>query len=200
MASEEYTIIVDGEKFVLTRDQLLSDPRNYFATYFLGDFGEARAGRRELVLSKEPLIFKLIHTHLRGYDVFPIPDSLVPSYMTKEGVVKNLLRDARFFGLELLEQSVLQEMESLDYRNTTNKRKIYMLAEGRGDTHVNWHIQEVSEPGFQLLLQRFKDEGFYAQIRTTPGLDIPAGFSLRMSWKSVRPHHDSVYALLESKP
>lgn len=44
------SIIVSGERFTFTKDQLESDPGNYFATYLFGGFAEGSQGVRELVL------------------------------------------------------------------------------------------------------------------------------------------------------
>jgi hypothetical protein len=103
---ELYTIIVSGERFNFTVDQLQSDPNNYFATYFLGDFEEAARNERELIVEKEPLLFKLIQAHLRGYDILPLADGCVPSYMTKEGALENLLKEALFYGLDILTSKI----------------------------------------------------------------------------------------------
>lgn len=110
MSTEEYTIVVSGQQFTLTRDQLESEPGNYFASYFLGRFQEASNNTREMKLQKDPLLFKFIQAHLRGYDPFPIPESFVPSYMTKEGALKNLLKDAQFFRLARLEELTWKEI------------------------------------------------------------------------------------------
>ncbi|CAG8669000.1 726_t:CDS:1 [Acaulospora colombiana] len=104
MSQDIYALIVSGECFKLTKDQLESDPGNYLATYFLGDFAEATDGVQELHISKEPKLFTLIQAHLRGYTIFPIPDSIVPPYMTKETTIENLILEAEFYGLEILEE------------------------------------------------------------------------------------------------
>lgn len=100
--SELYTLIVSGERFTFTRDQLESDPDNYFATYFFGSFSEASNGAHELTMEKEPALFRLIQAHLRGYKVLPIPDRIVPVYMTKETMLDNLLVEAEYYALEEL--------------------------------------------------------------------------------------------------
>src|SRR4051794_28541963 len=41
MPAERYTILFSGVTFRFTKDQLESEPGNYFATYFLGNFQEA---------------------------------------------------------------------------------------------------------------------------------------------------------------
>ena len=106
MTIEKYTIIVSGERFVFTADQLESDPGNYFSSYFLGGFKEVPYGTREMELEKEPLFFKLIQAHLRGYDVLPLPEQCIPPYMTKEGALVNLSKEAQFYGLWDLQKKI----------------------------------------------------------------------------------------------
>ncbi|KIM22409.1 hypothetical protein M408DRAFT_41835, partial [Serendipita vermifera MAFF 305830] len=101
-----YTILVSNEQFRFTRDQLESDPGNYFATYFFGEFAEASQGAKELVVEKDVHLFRLIQAHLRGYDIFPLPDAAIPPYMTKEVAIKNLHRDAQFYCLGKLEEKI----------------------------------------------------------------------------------------------
>jgi hypothetical protein len=116
MSPDKYTIIVGDQRFSFTRDQLQVEPGNYFDTYFFGDFQEAAEDTRELYLEKDPRLFTLIQAHLRGYNPFPIPDSFVPQYMTKEGAFENLLKDVEFFGLIRLEGLIKEEMAALDER------------------------------------------------------------------------------------
>jgi hypothetical protein len=110
MSLDQYTVIVSGERFVLTRGQLESEPGNYFATYFLGEFKEASNNSREMILEKDPLLFTLIQAHLRGYDPFPITDAFTPNYMTKDSALRNLMSDAKYFGLVRLEEAIEAEM------------------------------------------------------------------------------------------
>lgn len=106
MATPRYTIVVSGERFTFTRDQLESDSRNYFSTYFFGGFAEGSQGLRELVIEKDAQLFKLIQAHLRGYEIFPLPNSAIPHYMTRQGATTNLLLEAQFYGLERLEEKI----------------------------------------------------------------------------------------------
>jgi hypothetical protein len=106
MSDIHYILNVSGEKFVFTKDQLESDPGNYFATYFLGDFSEAANGTRELKIEKEPAIFRIIQAHLRGYAVFPIPEKLTPFYMTSEMFLENILSEAEYYCLGNLVQKM----------------------------------------------------------------------------------------------
>ena len=102
MSNVRYTIIVSGEPLNFTRDQIESDPGNYFATYFFGGFAEGSQGARELVVEKDIQLFKLIQAHLRGYEIIPLADTAIPWYMTKEGALNNLLREAEFYCLQIL--------------------------------------------------------------------------------------------------
>jgi len=110
MPPQKYTIIVSGQPFVFTRNQLESEPGNYFATYFFGDFKEAASATKELELDTEPLFFKLIQAHLRGYKVLPIQNAYVPDYTSKKVALENLRRDAEFFGLTRLVTLIDQEI------------------------------------------------------------------------------------------
>ena len=116
MPNTHYSVIVSGERFNLTRDQLESDPGNYFVTYFLGDFAESANGVNELVTEKEPLLFKLIQAHLRGYEILPLASTSIPTYMTMGTALNNLLEEAQFYGLERLVEKIkafqLEERES----------------------------------------------------------------------------------------
>lgn len=147
MTDIRYIIDVSGERFVFTKSQLESDPGNYFSTYFLGDFSEAKSGIRELKLEKEPAIFKIIQAHLRGYEVFPIPERITPYYMTSESFLKNILFEAEYYCLGNLVQKICAYLktQNLEYQlskwNTATNhsmggesksddksRKIYMAA------------------------------------------------------------------------
>jgi hypothetical protein len=121
----DYTIIVSGEKFILTQDQIESDPGNYFASYFLGGFSEAAAGTREMIVQKEPQIFKLIQAHLRGYDILPLSDKVIPYYLTKETMISNLLKEAEFYGLDRLCQKI-RDHQGIKTNQLREKR--YMAA------------------------------------------------------------------------
>jgi hypothetical protein len=110
MSRRKYTIIVSGQRFVFTRDQLESEPGNYFATYFFGDFKEAASATKELELDTEPLFFKLIQAHLRGYKVLPIQNVYVPDYTSSKGALESLRRDADFFSLSRLVTLIDQEI------------------------------------------------------------------------------------------
>jgi hypothetical protein len=106
-----YTLVVSGERFTLTKDQLLSDPDNYFCTCFFGDFSESQNSPTEIIIEKEPALFKLIQAHLRGYRVLPIPEGIVPAYMTRDTMVQNLLIEAEYCGLDELASRIAEYLE-----------------------------------------------------------------------------------------
>ena len=99
---DEYTVVLRGERFVLSRDQIFFDSPNYFTMLFTGTFQEAATGQREVTLHRDPHLFKIIQTYLAGYSILPLPDDWMPAYMSQEAAVKNLLADAQFYGLERL--------------------------------------------------------------------------------------------------
>lgn len=100
-----YTLIVSDERFRFTKEQLESDPDNYFTTYFFGSISEASEGKKELVIENEPALFRLIQAHLRGHDVLPIPEGYIP-YMSKEVALRNLLKEAEFYALANLVKKI----------------------------------------------------------------------------------------------
>jgi hypothetical protein len=103
MPSEEYTIIVRDERFVLSHDQLYFDAPNYFTLLFCDSgFSEATNDTKEAVLHRDPHLFQVIQTYLSGYVIMPLPESWFPQYMSKEAALLNLLADAKFYGLERL--------------------------------------------------------------------------------------------------
>jgi hypothetical protein len=124
-----YTLVVSGEHFDLTKDQLESDPGNYFETYFLGEFQEAAEGVKELTLHKEPKLFKLIQAHLRGYDVIPLSEGSIPQYMTRETATQNLLKEALYYGLTQLQEKIEKWIQKLEGdEKSKERRKEYKLA------------------------------------------------------------------------
>jgi hypothetical protein len=98
-----YAIIVSGERLTFTREQLESEPGNKFAEYFFGPTSRPSTEKRELKIENEPALFKLIQAHLRGHNILPIRDGFIP-YMTVEGVLENLLKEAECYALSGLVQ------------------------------------------------------------------------------------------------
>jgi len=108
MNFERYTITVSGVKFHFTQNQLQSEPGNYFANYFVN---QAANGTNTLTLETDPMLFRHIQTHLRGYNVFPIPEGFLPSYMDEMTALQNLQNDANVYGLGRLKNLVAEEIQ-----------------------------------------------------------------------------------------
>lgn len=102
MPTEEYTIILRGERFLLSSDQLHFDAPNYFTSLFQGPFQEAAEGKHEVVLYRDPHLFRVIETYLSGYQIFPLSNDGWPKHMSAEAAMKNLIEDAKFYGFEKL--------------------------------------------------------------------------------------------------
>ena len=60
MPSEEYTIVMRAERFLLSADQLHFDSPNYFTMLFEGPFQEGSEGKRKVVLYRDPNLFRII--------------------------------------------------------------------------------------------------------------------------------------------
>jgi hypothetical protein len=83
---KHYTLIVGNTPFVFTEEQLESEPDNKLAAI------SRRTNASELLA--EPAIFRLTQAHLRGYEIFPLPDTAIPHYMGKDTMIANLLLEA----------------------------------------------------------------------------------------------------------
>ncbi|KAK4705250.1 hypothetical protein P7C70_g957, partial [Phenoliferia sp. Uapishka_3] len=94
-----FTIILQGTSFVLSQDQYQFDAPNFFTAAFDGEFAEATT--RTLSSDHSPILFRFIADFLSGYQILPLPP--IPS-MTPATALRNLLLDARYFGLSKLER------------------------------------------------------------------------------------------------
>src|SRR5258707_11626680 len=56
----------------------------------------------ELILHRDPYLFKLIEAYLSGYPILPLPEEGLPKYMSTEAAVKALLVDAKYYELTRL--------------------------------------------------------------------------------------------------
>ncbi|KAG8799367.1 hypothetical protein FRC18_008311 [Serendipita sp. 400] len=181
-----YVVKIGDEEFRFTQDQLDSEPGNYLANHFLQGVNlrsdAAEVGDRNLLLEKDPLLFRLIQAHLRGYEVLPIPDSSIPGYMTKESAVENLMRDARSLGLRRLEQKMAQYQMSLT-RGTQVKlpiaQKKYKLATLKG----TWRAIDITETGFKTLLERFINARNFQPF--LPENFELSGYTIAVCWRDV---------------
>ncbi|KAG9085757.1 hypothetical protein FRC06_003460, partial [Ceratobasidium sp. 370] len=123
--SETYTIIMRGETFTLTRDQVEFDSPNYFTSCFLGEFTESRT--RTLTLSRDPELFRIILDYLSGYDVLPLHTSVIPSRMSLDLALRNLLVDARFYLLDRLIRRIGASVKSPSPTTVNPPTSYFML-------------------------------------------------------------------------
>ena len=105
-ALEEYTVVINNERFTLLSDQIMRDAPNYFTGFFDGPFKEASEGVREMKLNRDPYLFKFVHMYLCGYEILPLPNDNIPSHFSEESRLKNLLLDARSYGLNTLAEKL----------------------------------------------------------------------------------------------
>ncbi|KAI0700392.1 hypothetical protein C8T65DRAFT_580310 [Cerioporus squamosus] len=95
-----YKVIVRGEEFQLTHDQISFDSPNYFTTCFTSGFAESCG--RKLRLHRNPALFTLIVEYLSGYPILPLSADYLPAGMGVTTAHRFLRADAQFYGLEKL--------------------------------------------------------------------------------------------------
>jgi hypothetical protein len=98
--SDTYTVVVSGQRFVLTLAQIQFDSPNHFTNAFLGGFSEASS--RMMRLDSSPELFAFIVDYLRGYEILPLSPQTIPRTMDIKSATRNLLRDAEYLGLTRL--------------------------------------------------------------------------------------------------
>jgi len=89
----------------------MRDAPNNFTAFFEGPFKETSEGVREMKLHRDPYLFNFIHMYLSGYEILPLPKDNIPSYFSEESRLKNLLLDARFYGLDALAEELEAEQQ-----------------------------------------------------------------------------------------
>lgn len=110
-------IYAGDHRFQFNKTEVESEPESIFVEYIRDN--------NVPTLDADPYLFSLIHAHLKGYEIFPLPSQGVPyggeihsgsqllpvlPYLSKEATLKNLLRDATDFGLKNLVAKIEQEM------------------------------------------------------------------------------------------
>jgi hypothetical protein len=67
----------------------------------------------ELVLHRDPYLFKLIEAYLSGYPILPLPEEWLPKYMSSEAALKALLVDARYYELTRLVEILRAHLKTM---------------------------------------------------------------------------------------
>ncbi|KAF8601058.1 hypothetical protein BDV93DRAFT_475845 [Ceratobasidium sp. AG-I] len=101
-SSDNFTVVVRGVGFTLTRSQVEFDGPNYFTACFLGNFKESQT--RSLEVSRDPVLFGIVFDYLCGYTVLPLSADMIPKRMSLANALINLRVDADFYQLDGLVQ------------------------------------------------------------------------------------------------
>jgi hypothetical protein len=138
-AAKEYIISIRDRTFVLFDDQIRRDAPNYFTNYFEGFFKESQCGVLAMKLNRDPHLFTFIHSYLSGYEIFPLPKDNIPDHFSEESRLKNLLLDARFYGLDTL----AEELEAIVNGHSRSDGE-WSLSEADPERKEMWKILSVS--------------------------------------------------------
>jgi hypothetical protein len=114
------SIFVGDKKFDLTAEELATEPNNIF-----NEVKRASSLARQMpYLNADAHLFRLIHAHLQGYEIFPLPEGGIPFgrgamnevcvMLGREATMWNLMRDAKDFGLVKLVAKIEREILRLD--------------------------------------------------------------------------------------
>lgn len=154
MGDTEFTIIVRGERFILTCDQLRFDYPNYFTSYF----GIQPAHSRNVTTGippaqsdlrhRDPLLFRVIESYLSGYDILPLPEHGWPLHMSKQAALKNLLADAKYYRLH----GLVQLLQSSSEQTATTTVTDGPASPAASNTPATWRILKVRYCAFWLRL------------------------------------------------
>jgi hypothetical protein len=107
----ECIIIFDDERITLTKTLLLNEPTNIFLTRFIEPAdANGTKNTHEITIDADPLFFKLIQAHLRGYEIFPLADGVIP-YLSEEATLKTFLRLAEKFSFQNLRDRIMVELD-----------------------------------------------------------------------------------------
>jgi hypothetical protein len=122
-AGFKYWIRVHNEDFYLTDNELQSEPGNALIEPLTKSDtpsdNQPPQGLPSVSVHTDPNLFRLIHAHLRGFEIFPLSSQGLPLwtrvppnqvYLGKEATLNNLLRDAEEFKMMKLYGKIRREM------------------------------------------------------------------------------------------
>ncbi|KAG8824306.1 hypothetical protein FRC19_002076 [Serendipita sp. 401] len=159
-----YKVIVRERTFTLSKEQILFDSPNYFSTYFLGGFSEAAEGAKQLTLQRHPALFELVYEYLNGYDVLPIPESYIPS-MAPITTLRNLHKDALFYGLDELTTSLEKEIERVNSGTGDEVEGTYTLVVRDRNRRLFPKFYPISKSALPEYLEHFRKGNLLLQDR-----------------------------------
>ncbi|WAQ88697.1 hypothetical protein PtA15_10A116 [Puccinia triticina] len=91
----QFNIVIRGQVFKLSYEQIMYDEPNLFTTAFLDGFSEADT-RTLSIPGRSPALFALIYEYLSGYAILPNPDI----------DLRNLVSDCEYYGLQRLKDQL----------------------------------------------------------------------------------------------
>ncbi|KAI9615527.1 hypothetical protein H4Q26_011468 [Puccinia striiformis f. sp. tritici PST-130] len=91
----QFNIIVRGQVFKLSYEQIMYDEPNLFTSAFLDGFSEADT-RTLTIPGRSPILFAHIYEYLSGYAILPNPDI----------DLRNLVSDCEYYGLQRLKDGI----------------------------------------------------------------------------------------------
>ncbi|KAG8830662.1 hypothetical protein FRC17_004522 [Serendipita sp. 399] len=190
---ETWTIIIDDVRFRLDRMQLYYEPSSYLISQFFNPQGQSI--RTELAINGEPGLWKLIQSHLRGYEILPIKDGVVP-YLSKEATLASLNTIAIAYGFTNLQRKLQLELAA------TRPKKYRLLV--RPGT-ISWDAAssegvEISKETFEALIVKVACSPLsisVAQIQVTGYRQVVAWAEYNYEITSDK-KHTKTFALFES--
>lgn len=177
-------VIVGNVVFELTEEELRSEPDNLL----LKLIRPTHYSNSEPHISADPNIFRLLHAHLQGYEILPLPPQGIPvgqhgsSTIGSEAALANLLRDANDFGLKNLVGKIEKEM-AVPSRKVTSpegqlKRYRLIITGERGlMSNEGVYITEATKEAIILRLM-----GEDVEI-VGPDVPIPEGYRVLVAWR-----------------
>ena len=129
-----YTVIVRGEPFQLSKNQIEFDAPNYFTSCFCSGFSESV--QLALTLDQNPVIFAIIVDYLSGYPILPLSPQCLSLGLSVDSATAHryLLADAQFYGLSRLCELLTRPALSLDLQWTGYANEmvnLFEVAQGR---------------------------------------------------------------------
>jgi hypothetical protein len=112
-----------------------------------------------------PCLYKFVHLYLSGYEILPLPNDNIPRYFSEESRLKNLLLDARFYGLDTLAEELEAVIARTERSGIFEERQIGELGKER------WNVLFVS----MFTLHTELSILIYDLMIAYSGAQIPAG-------------------------
>jgi hypothetical protein len=96
MEVKTYDVYVQGRLFSLYEEQIRFDSPNELARHFDAPHPYFRnKPAPPMHLARDPTLFGIIVQYLSGYDILPLSEKGLPSGMSVETALKNLMKDAQ---------------------------------------------------------------------------------------------------------